>query len=244
LRLPFKQHFLAGFQGAAVVLTPPPEQVPHSSLVHMFESVCGGFSGMIFTGKVATEGAWSVDVLATLTALRQYAALGAPVAVLGTAFSFVMLLDAMTEAKQRLVLPPGSRVFETGGYKGRSRSMSRADLHKFITRSLGVPGTFILCEYGMSELSSQAYDTVVGASVQRRIFQFPPWVRARVISAETGAEVDEGEAGLMQIVDLANAASVMALQTEDLAVRRDGGFELLGRTTQSEPRGCSLMSMI
>jgi len=39
----------------------------------------------------------------------------------------------------------------------------------------------------------------------------------------------------------ANPRSVLAVQTEDLGVRRGEGFELLGRTAQAEARGCSLM---
>jgi hypothetical protein len=75
-----------------------------------------------------------------------------------------------------------------------------------------------------------------------RIFRLPPWARARVLSPETGREVAEGEAGLLQVFDLANAFSVMAIQTEDLAVRQGAGFELIGRAQQAEARGCSLMS--
>jgi hypothetical protein len=37
--------------------------------------------------------------------------------------------------------------------------------------------------------------------------------------------------------------SVMAIQTEDLGVRRGDGFELLGRAAEVEARGCSLMSV-
>ena len=51
---------------------------------------------------------------------------------------------------------------ETGGYKNRSRSMPKAELHALITERLGVPRENIVCEYGMSELSSQAYDSVTG----------------------------------------------------------------------------------
>ena len=51
----------------------------------------------------------------------------------------------------------------------------------------------------------------------------------------------EGETGLLQVFDLANVWSVLAIQTEDLVVRRGDGFELLGRAAQAEPRGCSLM---
>lgn len=63
-----------------------------------------------------------------------------------------------------------------------------------------------------------------------------------VISPETGAEVVDGEIGLLRIFDLANVYSVMAIQTEDLAVRHGNEFELIGRMPQSEPRGCSLMT--
>jgi len=47
---------------------------------------------------------------------------------------------------------------------------------------------------------------------------------------------------LIRIHDLANVRSVMAVQTEDLGVRRGSGFELLGRAATVEARGCSLMS--
>ena len=56
-------------------------------------------------------------------------------------------------------------------------------------------------------------------------------------------EVDIGQAGLLQIVDLANVNSVLSLQTEDLARRHADGFELLGRVELTESRGCSLMNL-
>jgi hypothetical protein len=95
----------------------------------------------------------------------------------------------------------------------------------------------------MSELSSQAYDseTIHSSSVIRH-FHFPPWARAQIVSPETGCEVRDGESGLIRILDLANVFSVLAIQTEDLAVRRGDGFELIGRAEMAEPRGCSLMT--
>jgi len=53
--------------------------------------------------------------------------------------------------------------------------------------------------------------------------------------------VAEDETGLIRVFDLANVWSVLAIQTEDLGVRRGDGFELIGRAERSEPRGCSLM---
>jgi len=174
---------------------------------------------------------------------------GRPVALLGTAFNFVHLLDELAESNLHFQLPAGSRVMETGGYKGRSRSLDKSELHSLITKQLGVPAERIVCEYGMSELSSQAYEGEVQSpksKVQSRVgavraFRFPPWARVQVISPETGREVEDGESGLIRVFDLANVRSVMAIQTEDLGVRRGAGFELLSRARQAEPRGCSLM---
>jgi hypothetical protein len=68
-------------------------------------------------------------------------------------------------------------------------------------------------------------------------------VRVQIISPETGNEVADGETGLIRVFDLASVFSVMAIQTEDLGTRRGDGFELIGRATLAEPRGCSLMSI-
>jgi hypothetical protein len=209
-----------------------PEHVPESSLIHMFNMVrrhCGG-PDSVFTGRANADGSWSIDIEATLTALTDRQ----PVGLLGTAFSFVHLLDHLEAVGKRIALHMGSRVLETGGYKGRSRELPKRHLHQMISRFLGVSEPDIVTEYGMSELSSQAYSCA-------GVFRFPPWARAQVDSAETGAEAAEGETGLLRVFDLANIWSVMAVQTEDLAARRGGGFELLGRAPESEPRGCSLM---
>ena len=122
----------------------------------------------------------------------------------------------------------------------------RAELHELITRRLGIPQSHIVCEYGMSELSSQAYDHQIGTAPDpkqhARTYGFPPWARAQIVSPETGCEVAEGETGLIRVLDLANVYSVMAIQTEDIGIRRGDGFELIGRARLAEPRGCSLMA--
>jgi hypothetical protein len=283
-----------------IILTPPPAQAPHSSLVHMFETVrrkLGGASvpaSRAFLGGIAADGSWTLNFDAALAALNSSLVTRHPSLFLGTAFSFVHLLDFLAERNLRFDLPAGSRVMETGGYKGRSHALPKTELHQLITERLGVPPSHIICEYGMSELSSQAYDGTIQANildlphpgplpkerencrqsagesvrfrnskertmlfplpegegqgegkraVKSHYFQFPPWARVQIISPETGREVAEGETGLIRVFDLANVFSVMAIQTEDLAIRRGDGFELIGRVAQAEPRGCSLMML-
>jgi hypothetical protein len=240
-----------------LALTPSSDAAPHSSLVHMFETVRREFGARdsLFSGRTIGSGAWTLDMDATLFAIRKSMCANRPLVLLGTAFNFVHLLEHFAANNMRYRLAHGSRVLETGGYKGQSREVPKQDLHALITKHLGIAPEYIVTEYGMSELSSQAYDRDAGlhdsapdhshtySTAQSRIFHFPPWCRAQVISPESGREVTEGETGLLRIFDLANVCSVMAIQTEDLAVRRGAGFELLGRANQAEPRGCSLMSL-
>ncbi len=231
-----------------ISMTPAPFAAPHSSLVHML-GVAGrqlGQGDEAFCGRATPDG-WQLDVVKLERALAAGVDPDMPVLLVGTAFQFVEWTDQCLSEGASFALPRGSRVLETGGYKGRTRELSRHELHGRITECLGVGAGSIICEYGMSELCSQAYDGAFemhGHSAMRtRCFQFPPWARSLVISPETGGEVEDGETGLLRVLDLANVWSVAAVQTGDLAKRHGDGFELLGRAANVAPRGCSLMTI-
>lgn len=254
----FRRHLLPEFEPDApahwnpppapgcVMLTPPPAQAPQSSLVHMFDLVrrhCGGPSSA-FVATPSRDG-WRVDVEALRRRVEECRRDSRPMVLLGTAFSFVELIDLLSCETSRHPFPAGSRILETGGYKGRSRQVPKAELYDRMREILGVELDHIVSEYGMSELGSQAYDHVAGLPLRAgadRVFRFPPWARSQVVSPETGEEVGDGETGLLRVFDLANVRSVLAIQTEDLAVRRGDGFELVGRAPEAEARGCSLLT--
>jgi len=214
---PLREHFV-GKDMRLISLTPSLKGAPHSSLVHMLSMVKPAFVG---------RADWSMDVR---QCRRLTSAATRGVGLMGTAFNFVHLIDAVGTLK----LPVGSRVLETGGYKGRSREVSRKELHDMIQGAFGVDA--IVTEYGMCELSSQAYAHEDG------IFHFPAWVRVQIVSPENGREVKEDETGLVRVFDLANFWSVLAIQTEDIGIKRGHGFELVGCASGAEARGCSLMS--
>ena len=157
-----------------------------------------------------------------------------PIGICGTAFSFVHLADAWADLPP-LDLPRGSFLLETGGFKGRSRELSKPELYAKLAGIFSIPDTSIWNEYGMSELSSQAY-----ARGTHGLHQTPPWARVLVVDPATGREVGVGQRGLVRWIDLANTDSVMAVQTLDLAERAAKGFRLMGRLPRTEPRGCSL----
>jgi hypothetical protein len=227
-----------------IFLTPDAEHAPHSSLVHMFHSMsrARGVRRATFVGTPDSDGTWHIDSDRTIALLKACESTNEPVGLLGTAFNFVHLIDALDAEGLRLSLPLRSWALETGGYKGRSRTMPKSELHALISGLFGLPLDRVVTEYGMCELSSQAYDTSLLRQSPDRIFRFPPWVRTLVVSSETGHEVKDGEIGLLRVYDLANVYSVMAIETQDLARRRASDFDLIGRADQADPRGCSLMT--
>ncbi len=211
-------------------LTPSPAAAPHSSLSAMF----GFWARAAKRGGIFHVHRDAFDFVQLRRALEKAIRARRPVALCGTAFSFVFLLEAWA-SQPRLRLPAGSRVLETGGFKGRTRDVPKAELYAGIGKLFGLPDRAIWNEYGMSELSSQAY-----AQGTTGLHHSPPWARVLVCDPATGREVAPGRHGLVRWYDLANVDSVFALQTLDLAERTPVGFRLIGRLSRTEPRGCSL----
>ena len=216
------------------VLAPPGDELPESSLSHMF-SVAIRELGTGASAHYVHRDGWEPDRL-----LEDLRSCGEPVALVGTAFALVHLLDRRAEGAGDVVLPEGSRVMETGGFKGRSRELSREELHSAIEKRLAVPRFRILNQYGMCELGSQFYEDSIRTATVSATKRVPPWVRTRVVDPETLEEVPAGETGLLVHYDLANTGSVLAVETADLGRRVDGGFEILGRAPGAGARGCSL----
>src|SRR5690606_28189409 len=153
----------------------------------------------------------AIDVGALIAAREASVADGAPIALLVTSFALVPAPDGL--ADRRLALPAGSRIMQTGGYKGRSRVVEPSALRTMLTESLGVPDPFIIAEYGMTELSSQMYETtlrdaLLGDPIGPRRLWVPGWVRVDPVDPNTLAPVPEGEVGLLRIDDAANLDSV------------------------------------
>jgi hypothetical protein len=165
-----------------------------------------------------------------------------PVWIFGTAFHFVNLADDGV----RLRLPEGSVVIETGGTKGRSRSVTREELYALISEHLGVPRNRIISEYGMCELATQAYDYVEQPdgpelTLNERWFRFPPSIAVSVCDRLSHAQ-NSGE-GTLVVHDAWRLDYPFPIRTEDMAlVRADGAFQLLGRVPMSPLKGCSMLA--
>lgn len=161
--------------------------------------------------------------------LRRMAAETKPKILLGVSYA---LLDLAEEYRPKL---ENTVVMETGGMKGRRREMPKEEMHAVLCEAFGVEK--IHSEYGMAELTSQAYSKGDG------IFRTPPWMRVSVRDFNDPFEqLPAGQRGGINITDLANLHSCAFIETQDAGVvYPDGSFSVLGRIDRSQTRGCNLL---
>lgn len=126
-------------------------------------------------------------------------------------------------------------IMETGGMKGRRRELSKRELHAILCHGFGVEK--IHSEYGMAELTSQAYSDGDG------IFTPPPWMR--ILVRDINDCFDHAPLhmrGGIDIIDLANTSSCSFIRTQDRGeLFADRRFRIDGRIAGSDIRGCNLL---
>lgn len=253
LHPPFRRYVLPDARAVRLlVVAPSPSQQPDSSLSFMLGELVDRWGDAASGFATRTEGtdqgdiAFDFDWLAER--LDEAERDDAVVLLFGTALGLAAFLEQTSDVWE---MPPDSRIVETGGFKGREDELARETLYHDLERRLGVPSERIGSEYGMTELTSQAYTTNLRRAAEERAetpppgdrpFYTPPWARMEVVDPATLEPVDEpGEEGLIRWYDLANAGSALAVQTSDLGrTTDDGGVVHLGRAPDADLRGCSL----
>ncbi len=126
-------------------------------------------------------------------------------------------------------------VMETGGMKGHREEISKGEFHAILCNAFGVDK--IHSEYGMAELTSQAY------SQGDNLFAAPPWMRVSIRDInDPRSSLSCGAVGGVNITDLASLYSCPFIATQDLGrTFGDGRFTIEGRIAMSDIRGCNLL---
>ncbi len=216
-------------------LVPNPHDRPESSLGYMMARVAAdrgdGETGWYLRGNRLFADAFVADIDDAVEREQ-------PACIAGTAFALVRLLDDLEQRDRVFRLPAGSRIMETGGFKGRTRFVERGEFYRRLAASFGISEDRVVAEYGMTELTSQYYDRNPGGP-GGRVKAAAPWLRSRVVGPD-GRRLPRGTVGALVHVDLANRSSCVAVATEDLGAEAGGGIVLLGRERGAQLRGCSL----
>ena len=221
-----------------LVLAPPPSLAPHMIMAWGMERLIRVYGA---PGSRFLIDANGMDPAAVLGALEQSVRDEVPVTLIGASFGFVHLLDWMRASERSVSLVDGSRTMDAGGYKGRSREVTRGWLDAEVASCLGVEARYAVNLLGMTELSSQFYDNVLrDGSVARRRKINAPWTATWALDPRTMHPCNPGAPGLLCHLDLANIERPACILSEDMGVQTGDGWTVLGRAPGLDARGCSL----
>lgn len=236
-------------------LMPSHEENPNSSLGYMISylsEVVGSKDSRSFFSMQT-----GLDVEALKEALRDSERSNKPVHLMGPAFAYVELLDSLGD--EVFHCAAGSALLETGGYKGKTREIPKAELRDMLANKLGIERNRIYGEYGMCELSSQGYELcALNAPAdmipEEGLFILPPWLKAIIYTPDTMSPVLPDNDGQIALFDLCNVDSAAFILTGDIgrlvplpdALRAclpghpKFALKLYGRAANAIPKGCSM----
>lgn len=161
---------------------------------------------------------------------------GDDIVVFGTSIHHVMRERPAYVAGKNVI------VIDTGGTKGRTRNYTLDEVHAIIRETYAeAKSVRIVSEYGMCELSSQAW------SLNE---PHDGWFRANLGLTPVIVDLDtrrvlrgDDKVGFLAFIDEGNQDSFMAIITEDIAFMRSdrqGCFKLVSRAPDASQKGCSL----
>ncbi|MGO2722640.1 MAG: LuxE/PaaK family acyltransferase [Lactobacillus sp.] len=242
MKYPFKHYVMPDCDRMTIIgLFPGANKNPNSSLSRYVTKAVEYFGDSNSQILVNEQGLLYPEIVA---ALKAAVVEKRPVMLLGASFSYVHLFDYLAQHHCQFRLPAGSRVFDTGGLKGQSRTVAQQDLLTAIADKLGISRDYYLNMYGMTEICSQCYDqnlqNIASKQPVKYRKQAPAWVRVQILDPDRLTPVPFGQTGLIAYYDLANWNSCVGILTEDLGIADETGFEILGRVSGAAAKGCSI----
>ncbi|MFD1151852.1 long-chain-fatty-acid--protein ligase [Saccharothrix hoggarensis] len=233
-----RRHLLTGDVRPAVLsFAPSEEAAPEMAIAFDMARLAEACGDPRFSAAVVGSDGVDFDLLARR--LDAAVAEDLPVVLVGATFAFVNICDALQAQGRSWQLPAGSRMYDGGGFKGRSRIMRVDDLRVAVRRVFGIERHGNI--FGMTELANMLYDasdTPVGPLGERPKGHHPAG-GPKVRDPRTREHLTEGH-GLLEVTDLSLLDRPHVLLTGDLGVAGPEGVAIAGRIAGSTSRGCSL----
>lgn len=213
-----------------MLMAPSPDMAPGMGMAIGLELVRQMFGTKGSEFLVSPLG---LDVSTLLNAIKHAEETGEPLALIGSTSCFIYFFNACKKEGISFRLPSSSRGCDAGGYVGQFGSYTKEEFFGMGEQILGIPGHHWVNVLGTAECSTNYFDNVIsnfnkGAAIQR-FKESPWWTRTMVVHPDTLEPLPPGEAGLLRHYDLTNRAMILAVQTDNVGVAIDGGFEILGR---------------
>lgn len=240
--------FASGQRCRILILAPSPQMAPSMGMAIGMEQTRVHFGTDDSRFLLEHSG---LDIKGLVEALARAEATGVPVAMIGSTSAFVYFLQACRGKGIAFALPPGSRIGDGGGYRGRFGEMTQEDYFSLARDILGIPASHCVNVLGMAETATNFFDNVLREAVfpervragGRRLRFVPPWARVQAVDGESLQPLPHGRIGLLRHFDVVNLPTVVAVQTDNLGFTdASGGFQIVGRAKLENGRVAALPS--
>jgi len=225
--------FEEGKRCRILILAPSPQLAPSMGMAIGMDQTRTHFGtddSLFLLGKTG------IDVKNLMKALREAEASGVPVALIGATAAYVYFFQSCRRKKMKFKLPPGSRICDGGGYRGRFGVVTRDDYLAMVQEILGIPDSHCVNVLGEAETATNLFDDslrrlITGQPPKKRTRPVPPWSRVLAMNIDDLTPLPDGEIGLLAHWDLANVPTVLAVLTDNLGYTTDNGSgcEMVGR---------------
>ena len=228
-----------------LLVAPPPEAAPELTMTFGITEVMknvGTLGGKHYIGPAG------LNINEFLSDIKKCEKDSVPVSIIAPSFAMVVILDKLAEKNIVFKMASGSRVLDAGGFKGRSREISRPDMLRSIEERFGIPPQYCINALGMSELGTQYYDDnlknhIAGVNVSAAK-RNPHWAKTLIMKLDGAmnylAPQTAAAKGALVHFDLSNFDRSLAILTDDLGCYKENGFEVCGRIKEGDLKGCSL----
>lgn len=216
-----------------LILAPSPQLAPSMGMAIGMDQTRTHFGT---EDSIFLLGKSGIDVKNLLKALRESESSGVPVALIGATAAYVYFFQSCRRKKIKFKLPPGSRICDGGGYRGRFGVVTRDDYYAMVKEILDIPDSHCVNVLGEAETATNLFDDslrryVKGLPPRKRTRPVPPWSRVLAMDIDDLSPLPDGEVGLLAHWDLANVPTVLAVITDNLGYTTDNGTgcEMVGR---------------
>ena len=215
-----------------LILAPSPQMAPSMGMAMGMEETRLRFGAPNSRFLLTHSG---IDIKGLIDDLGQAEQSGQPVAFIGATGAFVYFFKACQKRGISFQLPPGSRIGDGGGYRGRFGKVERADYYQMAEQILGIDADHCVNVLGMAESATNFFEnslrrTTKGGDGVERFLVSPSWTRTVVVDPHTLQPLADGEVGLLRHYDLANLPTVLAVQSDNLGISLgEQQFSIIGR---------------
>ena len=214
-----------------ISFVPPAKEWPTSSLAGMLEMFAQNGFQIIYCDIDSNP----KNFLQSLSKIE----VNSQVLLFGTTFHHLGLMKSLTADDTKPLFQKYSlSIVDTGGTKGRTEAIPLADCIQLFQDFYASQKFQFLSEYGMCELSSQAWSL---KPIHDSSFICHNTMVPLAISVDKKTALPHGEKGYIAFIDSINEESWGAIITEDIGhTINDFSFYLNGRGPDSSIKGCSL----